>query len=316
MEHCASFIFYWQSIPTMIKQYLIQLIPQDSFFFGSEKTFGEGDDANYFVKSNHFPQQTALLGLLRYMVLEKEGRLNEPANNTESLIGLKGFPATGYGKIKSLSPLFIRYEEPGKPLKNYIVQAKDWGWQNDRSNGPLHLELNVSDGIGKTIANLNQLFLLKGFKAKNELAPLLIEADGHEWKIFDFEKEEGDKVNNGVFVPHQKVGIKKTYAFDANGEKGNRKGNEDEAFYRQTLYKLLPYYSFAFFASFETGNQDNPPIKEGLTVFGAEKSPFVVKITNAENNTLPDQLFDQLFSKHLAATEKVKLSSHPMLVLM
>lgn len=52
--------------------YLIKLTPLDKFFFGQKKTFGD-DNVNYVVYSSFFPQQTALLGLLRYQVLQIAG---------------------------------------------------------------------------------------------------------------------------------------------------------------------------------------------------------------------------------------------------
>ena len=49
---------------------LIQLAPLSDFFFGGEATFGQGQNQHYFVRSNPWPQQTTLLGMLRYELLK------------------------------------------------------------------------------------------------------------------------------------------------------------------------------------------------------------------------------------------------------
>ena len=51
---------------------LIKLTPLDAFFFGDENTFGM-DNTSYYVRSRKLPQQTSLLGLLRYELLKKKG---------------------------------------------------------------------------------------------------------------------------------------------------------------------------------------------------------------------------------------------------
>ena len=53
--------------------YKITLTPVEGYFFGGETTFGEGQAKNYFAKSNLLPQETALLGMLRYQILKLKG---------------------------------------------------------------------------------------------------------------------------------------------------------------------------------------------------------------------------------------------------
>ncbi|MEI6411943.1 MAG: hypothetical protein WCR52_21305, partial [Bacteroidota bacterium] len=54
----------------------IRLIPAGQFYFGGERNFSFGekeDSSNYLVKSNYFPQQTGLLGMLRFVLLREAG---------------------------------------------------------------------------------------------------------------------------------------------------------------------------------------------------------------------------------------------------
>jgi CRISPR-associated protein Cmr3 len=57
-------------------KYLIKLYPIDRYFFGSDVTFG-ADNSNYFVRSVYFPQQTTLLGMLRYYLLLQNNMLDD-----------------------------------------------------------------------------------------------------------------------------------------------------------------------------------------------------------------------------------------------
>ena len=40
----------------------------DWFFFGGERTLDDGKSADYISHSNKFPQQSALLGMIRYQL--------------------------------------------------------------------------------------------------------------------------------------------------------------------------------------------------------------------------------------------------------
>ena len=99
-----------------MKNYLIKLFPVSAFFFGSEKTFDHGGTINYFAKSNAFPQQTSLLGMLRKEVLIQMGLYKESAeysaNEMEKIKELIGesFSLSGnndFGCIKKISPSFL-----------------------------------------------------------------------------------------------------------------------------------------------------------------------------------------------------------------
>ena len=78
--------------------YHIKLRPLDKFFFGGEQNFDGGKERNYLVHSAYFPQQTALLGLVRHMLLLNDTSVFQ--NGTiikgkeklvEALIGEKSF---------------------------------------------------------------------------------------------------------------------------------------------------------------------------------------------------------------------------------
>lgn len=108
--------------------YTIELTPVDKFFFGGDMTFQVGDKENnvfntqfssYIIQSNRFPQQTSLLGMLRFLILRNAGdsvfknnKIQDSAKAGE-LIGSKSFAVNvgnrnEFGKIKNISHVRVR----------------------------------------------------------------------------------------------------------------------------------------------------------------------------------------------------------------
>lgn len=296
-------------------KYLVCLHPLQTFFFGDEQTFNPiVGESNYFVRSNYFPQQTGLLGLMRYLVLQHNGKLNLPPSSTKDLIGNTGFTSESkpqdFGIIKSISPIFIRYEKAGVPIKNYIPQAKDWAYNNDKQ--PVPLETVSGDEIGIASAatrRINKLPVLKGYKAKNELAQLLVESSGKEWKYYDWNKDKKDNPQNGIFVSQTRVGIAKSYAYLKGDKNFRTRDDTEKAFYRQTIYKFVSGHCFAFYVDME-GKENEIPSGEFFTFFGGEKSPFNVVIKQIEK----DEDFINLFNKQTFNTKDKKRNNEIILI--
>ena len=110
-----------------MSRYLITLTPTDKFFFGGEMKFSIGGqkdrNASYIIKSNYFPQQTALLGMLRFLILRtseyfSNGEIVEQMKeNVKALIGEKSFSVNeghdknDFGAIESITGCFIQMQK-------------------------------------------------------------------------------------------------------------------------------------------------------------------------------------------------------------
>ena len=107
----------------MNKTYLITLTPTGKFFFGGDMTFKvNGEDTeftSYIIRSNKFPQQTSLLGMLRFLVLRNDDAVFD--SKTQSIkdkpeasrkIGENSFEVSGmkgnFGYIESIGPCFLQ----------------------------------------------------------------------------------------------------------------------------------------------------------------------------------------------------------------
>ena len=89
----------------MSKNYLVKLTPTGKFFFGGDMRFGvngnEGKFSSYIIETSKMPQQTSLLGMMRFLLLSKDETLfdvkkncikeNASKESLEALIGASGF---------------------------------------------------------------------------------------------------------------------------------------------------------------------------------------------------------------------------------
>jgi len=267
----------------MSHKYIITLKPLEPFFFGGEFTFGVDDSrkeqsSRYSATSTQFPQQTALLGMLRKTLLIQNGNLtmhkkgewvdsagrgNSSKNYDEAkaLVGTESFSyekSIDLGVIDSLSPLFLNHKD-----EYFIANAKDDGCELKEREGA------VSFGSGKEKA-----FVLDGFDAKTSSVVAFVSKSKNKQNFSDFFKE----VNS--------VGIKKSKDGEA----------EDDGFFRKKSYYPKDGACFSFVATF---SQEINWDKECIVSLGADQSSFRLV---AEKTT---DGFDDLFS---AIHETKKLS--------
>jgi len=297
--------------------YKIKLTPIDSFFFGGVRTFNNDkrehlyreDKQNYFIRSEKFPQQSAILGMLRYQLLAQKGLLdyNQHTQGEEvaSLIGTKGFsPAienNGYEKIKDISPVFLSND-----TEYLIPHSLDFNYATDEQiairqiipdfNNARQQVFTTSSEGWKTAADSSGTYV---YKYRNP--ELLINYDGTKAYKYDF--EEGYKRNiifqknfileNGIFYPFTKIGIDKE--------------KPDEAFYKQERYQLGKGWAFSFYVDCEE------ELINGHTFMGAERSCFEFSVEKtATQNIKANDMFKSKFENafnHLTGLDAVVLTS-------
>ncbi len=285
--------------------YLITLQPTTAFFFGGEQTFDSGAEKNYSVQSNAFPQQTALLGMLRHSILRQHDLLGK-RHEWKTWIGPESFTlskekttAWDFGKIKSISPVFLSKKEANKPTYYYTPQSFDF--RIDEGNASLNcLTYTPRSGKGQaqTTRNLAAIPQLKDFNPKHEQADLLVRNDGE--CLHYLEKKDNFNIivnknntimlKNGFFSADTRVGIRKDYDGSSH----------QDAFYRQTYFKLAEGVSFAFFATLER----DCTLTNGLMPLGGEQSMFSISIEKT------DKTYTTLFPKTVfshAEAQKAKM---------
>ena len=191
-------------------KYLVTLSPLEPFLFGGDNTFGKlGDEINgtYLVKSRQFPQQSAILGMLKKEIMTQNNLLTrqlkgewvEPKNKqkAENLVGFEKFDIfsksiQNFGKIKNISPMFF--------IKNDEIFIKKVDIDS----------FDFEDGV------------LKGYKTKIDIYDNFI-------NIATNEKLTSDK----IFKPIEKT--------------ANKKGGEENSLFKKTSYLLNDNFKFAFY---------------------------------------------------------------------
>jgi CRISPR-associated protein Cmr3 len=265
-------------------KYLITFKPITPFFFGGENTFGEGTEVNFFARSNYLPQQTTLLGFLRYELLQQNNLIgsNPSENNWNQLIGPASFLmqnghfTSDFGAIKNLSPVFL-----SNGTEHFICQSLDWGIDEiENKEGlkeeklfPLEYSLSSFDGeinTGNTTARIPALKAGSAdFSQKNGIKSLWVSSDGKkmcQWDHFS-EFKTGKGYDNGFFIEEAQPGIYR---------RTQRTKQDTGDFYKQISYRLHNDFAFAFFADIElpSGKKFAPRI----VTMGGERSVFEMKV--------------------------------------
>jgi len=191
-------------------RYLITLTPLEPFFFGGDKTFGKlGDkeNSNYLVKSRHFPQQTAILGMIRkemliqkgLLVTKKTGDFVDDNKGATNLIGDAKFKFNqeqDFGVLKSLSAVFLM-QDGKKFIKKVDIDSYTY-----------------IDG------------LLVKYNPKNDIYDNFISIDS-----------DNKKSSSDIFKEITQIGIKKSLA----------QKDKDNSYFKRTSYRLKDNFKFAFY---------------------------------------------------------------------
>jgi len=298
MLYCVPSISYLPKKRTLMSNktiYRITLTPLSPFFFGGENTFGD-DNRNYLVKSNYFPQQTALLGLLRYQLLVQNGLLSDVNGNVvdiekaQKLIGECSFAPTPdnthnqFGVIENISPIFLlRQDTTTQKETTYWTAPFNEGYNSKSKYSDawhLHIEPNNSclsarNSQQKTMAK--PLCVLKRmdkdgkeevYLAKNELETYLLGSDN------------STKCYEDVFKSVEKIGINRPLSHKPHtSHLSTPNVAEESGFYKQTSYNLEQGFSFAFYATLT----DDTKLHNNVVYLGAERSAFMMNVHKVDD---------------------------------
>lgn len=85
--------------------YNITLKPVTPFFWGMEQVAELGNKRSYYLKSANYPQQTTILGMIRYQVLAQRGMLSIPDININEASRIIGDSSFSYGSINNFGAI-------------------------------------------------------------------------------------------------------------------------------------------------------------------------------------------------------------------
>ena len=242
--------------------YRIDFRPLDTFFFGGEVTFGNGNELNYFARSRPYPQQTTILGVLRHL-----GYLDD--NISPSCIGTS-FSADPdstqgkYGFIEAISPLFFHCR--GINSGQYLL-------------GPM-LRGAQSKGAPSPAGGTTKRWMDGEFKPLFELP----EMDPKEWYTQPLlSSGENNMAFDDLVKKDVRIGITK-----------QRDGAErTDGFYKQEVGML---HTASYFSAYLTLQESGKHlIGRHVLPIGGEKAQFIVEIEKLDQK----KTFDEVFPKAL-----------------
>ena len=202
-----------------MSRYLITLTPLEPFLFGGNSTFGalnDKENGTYLVKSRRFPQQSAILGMLKKEIMTQAGVLTRKVRGewvdakdkckAEELTGNHKFDITqrqrqDFGVIQNLGAVFLMQGDV-KYIKKAAID-----------------NCSYKDG------------LLKNYDPKQDIYDNFVSADKEDRKRY------GD-------------------IFKEVEQTGNKKGGEDNSLFKKTSYLLKDNFKFAFYLDVDFALQD------------------------------------------------------------
>ena len=262
----------------MSYEYRVELIPQSDFFFGGEYTFAKDDtrkeSSRYSATSTYFPQQSALLGMLRKTLLIQNGNLTmhikgewvdsrggkrgNDKNYYEAakIAGKRAFSyedENDFGIIEKISPLFITHNNIA-----YTINAKDANYEAKRINATMNLGNKSQEAL-----------IFDGYNPKKNVNDIFI---GEDNSLLEFD---------AVFQEVQTVGIKKMQNHE----------NQEDSFFQKSSYKLKDNTTFTFFLTLS----EELSWKSAFVTLGADQSTFVLKLSKTDKSF--EKTFSHLFAK-------------------
>ncbi|MBL0709335.1 MAG: hypothetical protein JJW00_09820 [Sulfurimonas sp.] len=193
-------------------RYLVTLAPLEPFLFGGDNTFGKvGDKENgtYLVSSRQFPQQSAVLGMLKKEIMTQSGVLTRKVRGewvdryhkkeAGDLVGVEKFDIRSselqnFGAITSLGAVFLMQEDE-RYIKKVDIDSYSYSY---------------NDG------------LLKDYNPKKDIYDNFVNINSDE-----------------------KLSSKDI--FKAIEQTGNKTGGEDNSLFKKTSYTLKHNFKFAFY---------------------------------------------------------------------
>ena len=246
----------------MSKKYLVKLMPTGKFFFGGDMRFGingeNGEFSSYIIESSKMPQQTSLLGMMRFLLLSNNDDLFDVKNNcikngvsVEGMIGKTGFTVkeekNDYGKILSLGPCCVC-----KDGKRYFKTPMDKAFSSINWDNVVTATIN-----GKEVQLPELKVIVDGkedyYSGKYNPDPSFMEYSSSE-------EIKEDK----LFIKDSRIGIDKVY----EGK------SQTDAFYKQISYRLENGYCFAFDVKVDE-SVDLTEYNGQLVSLGADASSFI-----------------------------------------
>lgn len=260
-----------------MSKYLVKLLPLGKFFFGGDMTFKVNDKetafSSYIIHSFMMPQQTSILGMMRFLILsnnteafDRKGNCIKDVNKAKVLIGEKGFSVDpsnhsrrNYQSVQKIGACFLWNTDTNKP---FFKGAKD-----------IDLQIGKESVVNATINMIPVRIPKIDIKKGNETQSFT----GKDYLNNYYISLDGEKLNESqIFKEDTRIGINKSYTGKT----------ESEAFYKQVSYRLKENFCFAFEVEV-VDSIDLTVYNKQVVKLGADDSSFVFEAERIEKVDYP-----------------------------
>jgi len=261
--------------------YRFILTPLDTVFFGDEKSPFKKE---YIQHSRYLPQQTGVLGFVRYEALRRAGLLGHKHNEWSELIGDRSFNGSNqtFGVIRKIGAVGIIQKNTGEVL---------YPFRNPDGLSINNVVANVDFADGN--ASLHSLTLFENVSQFNRYDPkdyrhfatgfsdysgLTKYAECPNDETFEnehgFKRPKGKDKAEGIFWKDTRPGITKNYGGVPN----------DEGFYKTEFMRMMPGFAFSFNADIDdcVSLVEKDWLQAAIVRFGGDRSVFRVEVEKAE----------------------------------
>lgn len=248
------------------KIYKVTLEPKDWFFFGGNTTFDNGVKTSYIAHSTLFPQQTALLGMIRYQLLKQNDLLfgqggSSDSINVKDLIGENSFSMNEsgqtFGDILGLSPVYIE-EYQDDDNKCFVREL---------------FPMALTNSYDLSFDNDVRIYMTAREKTK-----LINDHDSYEPKQYSnymmmTDKNGGSLSIESIFETRMQVGITK------NTDHRPKEGEKEQNFFKHEMVRFRKdkkkntTFRYAFYVQLE-----NYELSRDYVFLGAERSCFDMEV--------------------------------------
>ncbi|MBO5354088.1 MAG: hypothetical protein J6J42_07500 [Lachnospiraceae bacterium] len=244
-------------------KYLVKITPLEPYSFGNDQNFVYPEEAStgkesYFVRSKEIPEQTTILGLLRYLVLKEYGLLRtdfqytpEERRQMKHCIGSRSFSylekeKQEFGDIHEISPVFLLNDKEEILIRNPYHNKAERGYQ------PMQMEAGVETSNGSiSLPKTGEYDTKKGY------------AGG----FYNLATQE---IEHGIF---------NTIVVSGN-RKNEKQGSEEGCFFKRELKNLKKNYAFGVFADVEKLPE------KAVGYMGKKKSAFLIETKEVDSMDL------------------------------
>lgn len=255
--------------------YLVKIKPLENYAFGTDVKLPYPDPnednrkSSYITKSNLIPEQTTILGMLRYQLLDYNHLLHsnfiytkEEKESMDQLIGKDSFQFSKsnqkFGKIISISPVFLIKDCDSKTdiyVRNPLHNAVDEG--DHHSFIRMDERMNTSFG-SITLPKIDS----KTFDSRNKYINI-------------------SDVDDNVLVNEDDL-FTRSYQIGIN--KNNKDENDDKGFFKQEVVRLNDKFCFGVYLELDDDGIELE--KKSVCHMGQKQSMFSIEFIEDENNLL------------------------------